>query len=289
MNAPLSCKIVLPEFECAAAATVPGLIAALGQYPTPVWAAEEIVHRYFAHLGADDCVVEPACGPGSFLMALPQHVPALGVEIDAHLAELARENTGREIITGDFLTVDLGTVRPTAIIGNPPFNLKTIDGFLARSHQLLPNEGCVGMILPAYAFQTAGRVVEYAQLWSIEQVMIPRNIYPGLSLPLVFARFIKNQRRVLEGFALYFELSSLQQLAKPYRDAIGGVSASLWKDVVVSALQRLGGAATLASIYAEIEGAKPTATKWWREKIRQTLRRHGAVFQPIEKGRYALV
>jgi site-specific DNA-methyltransferase (adenine-specific) len=261
--------------------------AQIGQYPTPVWVAEALVERYFGNLTSSECVLEPSCGPGSFLQAVPAHVPAIGVEIDPGLATLARINTGRHVITGDFLTVDL-PVLPTTIIGNPPFNLKTIDGFLDRSHQLLPDEGCVGMILPAYAFQTAGRVARYAEKWSITQEMIPRNIYQGLSLPLVFTRFIKNQRRALVGFALYFELSSLQQIAKPYRDAICGVGAAIWKDVVIQALKQLGGSAALKSIYAEIEGAKPTTSKWWREKVRQTLRRYGTVFRSEKKGFYAL-
>lgn len=259
----------------------------LGQYPTPVWAAEAIVDRYFNKLNKTDFVVEPSCGPGSFLMALPDNVPAIGVEIDASVAEIARRNTGRHIITGDFRTVAIES-QPTTIIGNPPFNADIIDGFLARSHQLLPDHGSVGMILPAYLFQTAGRLTRYAEQWSIAQEMIPRNIYPGLSLPLVFARFIKDQRRVLVGFALYFELADLQQFEKSYRETIGCVSASIWKDVVVQAVQRLGGSASLSRIYAEIEGSRPTRTKWWREKIRQTLRRYAEVFQWDGQGTYSL-
>ena len=111
--------------------------AELGQYPTPFWVAEALVARHFGKLDANDFVIEPSCGPGSFLNAVPDHVPACGVEIDARMVDLARRNTRRQIIQGDFRTVELD-MQPTAIIGNPPFNMKLIDGFLHRSHELLP-------------------------------------------------------------------------------------------------------------------------------------------------------
>lgn len=169
-------------------------IRSLGQYPTPVWVAEDLVERHFHDLDSGDMVIEPSCGPGAFLSALPDGVPAIGVEIDAAVAEQARENTGRRVVVGDFRTVGLD-VQPTAIIGNPPFNLEVIDGFLARAHQMLPEGGRVGFLLPAYAFQTAARVAGYADHWSLMQEMIPRNIFPGLKLPLVFALFSKDRRR----------------------------------------------------------------------------------------------
>jgi type I restriction-modification system DNA methylase subunit len=58
----------------------------MGQYMTPDWAAEALVDRYFSDLGESDLVLEPSCGRGAFLRALPAHVQALGVEIDPNLA-----------------------------------------------------------------------------------------------------------------------------------------------------------------------------------------------------------
>jgi len=54
------------------------------------------------------------CGNGHFLMALPDHVPATGIELDPAWAEEARRNSGREVITGDALSCDWGCT-PTAI------------------------------------------------------------------------------------------------------------------------------------------------------------------------------
>lgn len=260
--------------------------AELGQYPTPFWVAEALVQRHFSYLDHQDCVIDHSCGPGSFLAAIPAHVPAYGVEIDRRLAALARMNTGRHIIEGDFRTVELD-VRPTAIIGNPPFNLKLIDGFLERSHTLLPEGGRVGMILPSYAFQTAGRVAAYSDKWSLFQEMLPRNIYHGLSKPLIFAIFSKDQRKVMVGFALYRETADMQQLSQRYREIMSGVGRSVWLNVVAEAMLRLGGKASLEGLYAEIEGRRPTRTKWWREQIRKVTRTHKNVFRQECDGRYS--
>jgi len=65
----------------------------LGQYMTPDWAAHALVDRYFADLCCDDLVVEPSCGRGAFMRAIPAHVPVIGVEIDPDLA--AEAVTGR--------------------------------------------------------------------------------------------------------------------------------------------------------------------------------------------------
>ncbi len=44
----------------------------------------------------------------------------------------------------------------------------------------------------------------------------------------------------------------------------------------------------MSSLYAEIEGHRPTRTQFWREKVRQTLRRYEDQFHAVAPGRYAL-
>lgn len=258
----------------------------LGQYPTPLWVAEAIVERYFPDLDSTSTVLEPHCGRGRFLQAIPAHVPAVGVEIDPQLAEDARRITGRTIITGDFQTVTLD-LKPTAVISNPNFQVDAIEALLARCHRLLPDGGRCGLILPAYFFQTAGRVVEYTQHWSIESTMIPRNIYEGLSLPLVFAMFSKDRRRTLVGFALYREAVDAKAINEPYRSLLVDAPKGLWQSVVTEALKQLGGRASLSAIYRAVEGSRPTTTQFWREKIRQTLQRH-SMFRPVDTGVWEL-
>lgn len=262
-------------------------IKELGQYPTHQWAAEAIVESFFPDLAAGHVVLEPSCGPGAFLAAVPAGVEAIGIDIDPLMAECARRNTGCRVLVGDFRTIELG-FEPTHVIGNPPFNLKLIDGFLDRAHELLPQGGQAGFILPAYAFQTAARVAGYADRWSLSQSMIPRNLFPGLSLPLVFATFLKNQRRTLIGFALYRETAAVQKLPAAYRDVLAAVGGPVWPRVIRLAVERLGGEAALQEIYREIEGNRPTKTPFWREQIRKVIRTPASGCAPVGRGRYAL-
>lgn len=259
----------------------------LGQYPTPVWVAESLVDRHFSCLDAKDFVLEPACGPGAFLSAIPSYVPAIGIDIDPNMTAAARLNTGRFVMDGDFREIKLD-IQPTVIIGNPPFNMALVDGFLERAYRLLPEGGRVGFILPAFAFQTASRVAGYADRWSLFQEMIPRNIFHGLSLPLVFAIFGKDRRRTMIGFALYRETADVQALPHMYKDLLSAGSGPVWRNVVAESLRRLGGEADLKTIYDEIEGVRPSRTRFWKEKVRQTLRRYGEYFLPIIEGRYRL-
>lgn len=182
----------------------------LGQYMTPEWVAEALLERYYPGLGICDQVVEPSCGEGAFLRALPDQVPALGVEIDAALATVARASSGRPVLVGDFRAVDL-PVRPTLVVGNPPFKQEVVLGFLQRAWELLPRDGEVGFILPAYTFQTAATVDRLSARWGIAQDMLPRNLFPRLTLPLCFARFTRG-RRGLVGFALYHEAAAVHHL-----------------------------------------------------------------------------
>lgn len=262
-------------------------IRELGQYPTHQWAAEAIVESFFPDLAAGHVVLEPSCGPGAFLAAVPSGVEAIGVDIDPLMAERARRNTGCRVLVGDFRTIELD-FEPTHVVGNPPFNLKLIDGFLDRAHELLPEGGLAGFILPAYAFQTAARVAGYADRWSLSQSMIPRNLFPGLSLPLVFAKFLKDQRRTLIGFALYRETAAVQKLPAAYRDVLATVDGPVWPRVIRLAVERLGGEADLQEIYREIEGNRPTNTPFWREQIRKAIRTPASGCAPIGRGRYAL-
>ena len=261
----------------------PASIRALGQYFTPPWLASAIVDRYFGWLGADDVVCEPSCGLGAFLNALPGEIDAFGVEIDEALAQRCRSLSGRQVMLGRFETAPL-PMRPTAILGNPPFSSKIVDGFLDRAYRLLPSGGVVGFILPAYLLQTAGRVVRYAQRWSLETEMIPRNVYPGLSKPLVFTLFRKDTARRLVGMAFYFEAAAVAQLPEPIKAMFCEQGAPLWPRVVERALIALGGRGTLQEIYRAVEGNRPTDTPFWREQIRKVLQHR---FRRIGPGEWA--
>lgn len=255
------------------------------QWFTPTWAAVSLIEAHFPELSERDVVAEPTCGTGTFLKAVPAHVPAFGVEIDAALAETARRETGRTVVTGDFVTADLPE-RPTAIIGNPPFDLEIIDAILDRCHELLPDNGKAGFILPAYAFQTASRIVGYRRKWSLRQEMIPRNLFRNMMKPLCFAVFRKDGLGELHGFALYSELHDVNSMPPETARALS-TSATPWKTVVARAVAEMGGQATLEDIYAAVEPKRPTGNGWWRAKVRQTLGRSGA-FTRVSPATWAL-
>ena len=244
----------------------------LSQWMTPEWAAIELVERYFGGLTSSDRVLEPSCGDGAFLRAIPRDVPAFGVEIDPSLAARARASSGRAVILGDFRMVDL-PLKPTAIVGNPPFVKRTIDEFLDRAWSLLPEEGRAGFILPAFVFQTATTIERLAEHWSIRQDFLPRNIFPRINMPICFAVFTKAKVRGLVGFALYHETAAVQRLRTRYRALLAQGEASVWAAVVRAALEALGGRADLSSLYREIEGHRPTPNPFWQAKVRQTLQR----------------
>jgi predicted RNA methylase len=243
----------------------------LHQWFTPRWVCEAIVDRHLRDVGLCDVVLEPSCGEGRFLDALPQHVGAIGVEIDEEVAARARRLTGREIIVGDFRTVEIpGPV--THVIGNPPFDAAIVHAFLRRAYELLPRDGVAGFLLPAYVLQTSSKVLAMNERWSISQELMPRNIFPRLHLPLVFAKFRKDAARTLVGFFLYREAADVAALPKGVRDALTErpASGSVWRRAVRAAFTRIGKTtARLEALYAAVE--RPSENQYWREKVRQVL------------------
>lgn len=256
--------------------------AALSQWFTPFWVAEELVDDALRTLGRDIHVAEPSCGTGAFLTAIPKSCPAFGVDIDPSVVPAAIANSGREVLIGDFRTVDLGQRQVEALIGNPPFEVDIIEGFLDRAHQILPDDGLIAMVLPAYAFQTPSRVSKWMDRFSIDVNMIPRTLFPGLSKPLVWAKYTKTSLRRFSGLMLFAETRDIEQMRPAIREALA--RPGTWRSAIFSALESLGGQASLPAIYDAISPERQTSTHW-RPKIRQTLQRN---FQSLGNGRWAL-
>ena len=166
------------------------------------------------------------------------------------------------MIVGDFLEVpaeDLGRVQ--AVIGNPPFQSETVAAFLRKSHEILEEGGQAGFILPAYILQTSSSVERIHSLFSIRQAMIPRNLFPGLSLPLCFATFTKERQRRLHGFMLYREAQEIAAIDGRWKQAVatGRDSRGVWFPVVREILRALGGCADLKQIYGSPDSESPLA------------------------------
>lgn len=256
-----------------------GFKSSLSQWMTPSWVAEAIVEHALPRFKEGSLIIEPSCGIGRFLDVIPKAYPAIGVEIDDQLAEASRSK-GHNVITGDFRTVALPENKFSLVIGNPPFEKSIFDGMLERSHTILEDDGQVVMIIPAYFFQTSSSVEKWNRKWSIEQQMVPRDVFAGLSKPLLLAKFTKSKAPKLFGFLLYHEATDIKDIPKAYKIALEE-GKSGWEAAVEKAIQNLGGQAALHEIYAEIAPKRPTKTDFWKEKIRQTLSRK---FQKTDDG-----
>jgi site-specific DNA-methyltransferase (adenine-specific) len=257
-----------------------------GQYSTAPWVIAPILRGYFPELGPTSFVVDPGCGEGAWLNALPADTPAIGIEVDASLAGFARESTGRRIITGDFRYVDLDGIDATHVIGNPPFGNAIIRQFLNRAYGLLREGGKIGFVMPAHTLAAPRYVLGLHRRFSIEQTMIPRYIYPRLSLPLIFAVFTKERTRKLVGFALYQEFASIAEMPADYQGMLKDPRRRApWRDVVADALKRLGGRASLEQLYTAIEPRRPSATRTWQDTVRRVC---GESFVRVSHGVFAL-
>ena len=237
--------------------------AELHQWFTPAWAAEAIVDTEFGWLGAGHRVIEPSCGDGAFLCAIPATVHAIGVEIDPAMATLAREASGRMVINADFLSLDAKSIDPVdVVIGNPPFEAALVARFLLKSEQILKEGGQAGFILPAYILQTSSKIEQLSQHFSIHQQLLPRNLFPRLKLPLVFARFVKEQHRRLFSFLLYREAQDVRQLVRAYANdaSLARNPRGAWYSVTHAILTSLGGEADLQRIYEVASSKRPTGT-----------------------------
>lgn len=258
----------------------------LGQFFTPAWAAEMLFDAHFGHLNASDMVWEPTCGSGIMLAAIPGHIPCIGSEIDPVMADRARIASGRPIITGSCLEVKLPAI--TAVFGNPPFNLTLFDRLLQRCVELLSIGNKAGFIIPAYFLQTSRTVMQLGRKWRIHQEIIPRDLFYGLSKPLIFSSFIRDNRPHLIGFRLFPELAAIKELSAKVQENLSTRihgTRSVWHETVKQVIANLGGTAPLSDIYRHIEGRRPTNNKFWKEKVRQVCQQS---FERVQEGVYSI-
>ena len=262
--------------------------ATLSQWFTPTWAAELLFEHYMGALPAGNTVCEFSCGRGNFLGSIPARYDAFGVEIDPVLARKAAADTGRKVIVGDFREVELPD-GIDAFIGNPPFVADFVDGALDRMHRVLREGGKAGFLLPAYIFQTSSRVCRYNERFTIQQDLLPgKDLFPGLSYPLCFVMFTKEQKPTLINMLLFHEAAQVKALGEgSRRTVIHDVSkkGGVWRLAVEEALIALGGRAAITAIYEFLAPRRPTGTEWWREQVRKVLQEF---FSRVGYGEYAI-
>lgn len=241
---------------------------ALSQYYTPSWAADLLVEDVLKGLGRVT-VLEPSCGDGSLLGAIPPEFGALGVEIDPVMANQARRRTGREVLCDDLRTVDLDGRDFEAIVANPPFEADIIDDLVARAYDILPEDGVIGLVLPAHIPASSMRIERWGARFAMETRLLPRNLFPRLTLPLVWNRMVKTRKRTLVGLFLFDEQSDISSMPDAARRTLQ--NGGTWRDVVEDALTSLGGHASLREIYAAVEPRRRSPNPFWKDKVRQIL------------------
>lgn len=259
---------LFPDQHHESPGTTSSMPVALGEndyYPTQAWLAARILEQRFGDLSAADHVLDPGCGNGHFLDALRERdVPATGIEINPTLATIAREH-GHNVILGDFTTVPF-PAGVTAAVGNPPFSMDLIDALLARLARAFTSGSRAGFVLPAYFFQTSSHVQTLRADWSIAVDLIPRNVFPRLSMPLTFSLFTRNHKRAIWGLTFYDEVQDVLSMHAQARVTLG---RGAWRELVLEALLVHGGTATLDQLYAYAQPRRPSGNPWWSEQIRK--------------------
>lgn len=260
----------------------------LSQYFTPRWVAEILYDAHFSHLGPNDLLWEPTCGNGNIIASVPSNVPCIGTELDPGLVIQARR-LGRPIIDGNCLTADISAYgKVTAVFGNPPFVMDLFEKLLERCSKMLDIGQKAGFIVPAYFFQTSKTVMRLHRKWSMQQEMIPRDIFPNLIKPLTFGTFIRENSPQLIGFRLYAETTQIKEFSTDIRDELTNGSSgtrSIWKNAIANALNKLGGRASLSDIYSSMRNNRPTKNEFWKEQIRKVLQKS---FVKVDARTYAL-
>lgn len=91
---------------------------------------------------------------------------------------------------------------------------------------------------------------------------------------------------MLVGFSLYQEAFELQSIDRRFRQLLidGRPYRSAWRAVVESAIEALGGEASLHDIYELVSVKRPTTNTAWRKRVRQIAQVH---FRRVACGRYA--
>lgn len=245
---------------------------AVSYYPTPGWFAHMLFEQRIApYLNVESVILEPSCGDGSLLRAIPANVRAFGVELDPVLAAEAAATSGHHVVVGDVLTAPFPE-QPTMLFANPPFSMTFVDRLLNRIYFGFAEGGRASMILPAYMLQTSRTVAAFAARWSIEAELIPRDLFPNLSKSLVFASFVREQQRRFVGLSFYLETAAWQQMPERFHEILARARKNVWVAAILEALTRLGGTGTIESIHRIVAGSPPTQTPWVREAIRKWAR-----------------
>src|SRR3546814_9743687 len=88
--------------------------------------------------------------------------------------------------------------------------------------------------------------MQWNERFALDVKTIPRSLFSRISMPLVWAKFIKTQRRTMIGLMLFAEQNAVENMPKAVRRRLAGPGT--WREAVPHALEALGGHASLTAI-----------------------------------------
>lgn len=177
---------------------------------------------------------------------------------------------------------------PTALIGNQPFRSQLAEQFLARA-AVVAHGRPGGLHLARLLFTNKSAHHRLHENLEHRERDHPsrylREAFAALNFFAVPERppthpdqtgLIRRNRRLAPAPT---EISIHDRSSEPKRPG-----CVWWK----MALADLGGTGSLSALYSLLEGRRPTANSWWKEKTRQVLNAHPHRFERVEPGRYRL-
>jgi type I restriction enzyme M protein len=233
----------------------------IGQFFTPEIVAECMFR--LAGVRAEDRVIDPSCGDGSFLRTAPRGVELHACEIDPNYATMVRGLVGRRLVEGDALSALVTQWGSYDLaIGNPPFSaqaslekraslLQGYDLGAGRKSQCLevlfielfwklvkPN-GRMAIILPDGPL--SNKPFKYVRDWLLSRahveaiISLPRGIFAGTTAKtnLIVARRLAISAQPYREPTALLECKELSEL-KPLRLVDWRKEEPRWKQVVLA-------------------------------------------------------
>src|SRR3546814_15984600 len=91
--------------------------------------------------------------------------------------------------------------------------------------------------------------MQWTERFALDVKTIPRSLFSRISMPLVWATFIKTQRRTMIGLMLFAEQNAVENMPKAVRRRLAGPGT--WREAVQHELEATGGQASITDIYRD--------------------------------------